>query len=155
MNGRVNIQNQFDLFDKIPVNLNESSYTQATKGLWEETDLSKRFFSMENISVIQHSIITNIKEITKIQIPPQNIDVVKNIMWYYYLDKSANMSNNIDEQINSLNKKILAHCIPGVVASIKSELKYRYDISHMHVPIPRSISTNKKGLINNEFKNFF
>lgn len=155
MNGRVNIQNQFDLFDKIPVNLNESSYTQATKGLWEETDLSKRFFSKENISLIQHSMIANVKNITKIQIPPQNIDVVKNIMWYYYLDKSANMSNNIDEQINSLNKKILAHCIPGIVESIKSELKYRYDISHMHVPIPRSISTNKKGLNNNEFKRFF
>ena len=44
MNGRVNIRNQFDLFDKVPVEIQNSPYTQATKGILEETDLSKDFF---------------------------------------------------------------------------------------------------------------
>ena len=74
---------------------------------------------------------------------------------YYYLDKATNNPKHIDQQLLSLNKYIIAHCMPGIIESIKSELKYRHDISHMHVPIPRSISTTKKGLINNEFKRFF
>ena len=97
----------------------------------------------------------NIKTITNYIIPPQNEDLIKNIMWHYYLEYSAHSLNNIDEQINSLNKKILEHCIPGIIESIKADMKYRYDISHMHVPLTRSIATTKKGLNSNEFKRFF
>lgn len=155
MNGRVNIQNQFDFFDKIPVQTTASAYSCATKGLQEQTDLSKKFFSAENIITIQNAIISNIKQITNYIIPPQNEDIIKNIMWHYYLEFSAHSMNNIEDQINSLNKKILEHCIPGIIESIKADMKYRYDISHMHVPLTRSIATTKKGLISNEFKRFF
>ena len=47
-NGRVTIQNlnQFMLFDKIPINNKTTEYRNPTTGIWEESELSKLFFSI-------------------------------------------------------------------------------------------------------------
>ena len=156
MNGRVNIVNQFDLFDKIPTSVAATPYTDATKGILEESNLSNVFFSAENITEIQKAIIVNVKQLTNYIIPPQNSDIIKNIMWFYYLEFSAHKNNvSIEEQVKSLNKKVLEHSIPGIIESINADVKYRHDISHMHVPMERGIATSKKGLAANEFKTFF
>ena len=86
MNGRINIKNQFDLFDRIPVEVTATPYTNATRGIYEETDLSKTFFSSDNIINLQNAIIGNIKNITEYNIPPQNEDTLKNVMWGVYMD---------------------------------------------------------------------
>lgn len=155
MNGRINIQNQFDLFDKIPLDVTATPYTNATRGMYEETDLSNTFFSAKNIIDLQNAIISNVKQLTEYNIPPQNEDTLKSVMWSVYMDFAAHIPNNIEEQIKSLNRKVLEQCIPGIVEAIKADIKYRYDISHMHTPIAHSISTSNKGLENNEFKTFF
>tara|TARA_B110001469_G_C9337201_1_gene179094 strand:- start:45 stop:512 length:468 start_codon:yes stop_codon:yes gene_type:complete len=155
MNGRINIQNQFDLFDKIPVEVNATPYTNATRGVYEETDLSNSFFSADNISTLQQSIIGNIKAMSDYTIPTQNEHTLKSVMWGVYMEFAAHIPNNIKEQVISLNKKVLNECIPGILEAIKADIKYRYDISHMHTPIAHSISTTNKGLKTNEFKTFF
>lgn len=155
MNGRINIQNQFDLFDKIPVEVKSTAYTNATRGIYEETDLSKTFFSAKNIITLQQAIIGNIKAMTDYTIPAQNEDTLKGVMWGVYMEYAAHIPNNIEKQIFSLNKKVLDQCIPGILEAIKADIKYRYDISHMHTPIAHSISTSNKGLKSNEFKTFF
>lgn len=155
MNGRINIQNQFDLFDKIPVEVTASAYTNATRGIHEETDLSNTFFSAKNIITLQQAIIGNIKAMSDYTIPAQNEDTLKSVMWGVYMEYAAHIPNNIDKQIVSLNKKVLDQCIPGILEAIKADIKYRYDISHMHTPIAHSISTTNKGLKTNEFKTFF
>ena len=155
MNGRINIQNQFDLFDKIPVDVTATPYTNATRGIYEETDLSITFFSAENIINLQKAIISNIKQMTDYTIPAQNEDTLKSVMWGAYMEFAAHIPNKVDEQIKSLNRNVLEQCIPGIVEAIKADIKYRYDISHMHTPIAHSVSTSNKGLQNNEFKTFF
>ena len=155
MNGRINIQNQFELFDKIPLDIKATPYTNATRGIYEETDLSKTFFSTENIITIQKGIISNIKKLTDYTIPVQNEDTVKTIMWNIYMEFACHNPNKIEQQIKALNRKVLEECVPGIVEAVISDIKYRYDISHMHTPIARGISTTNKGLYNNEFKTFF
>lgn len=155
MNGRINIQNQFELFDKIPLDIKATPYTNATRGIYEETDMSKTFFSAENIITIQKGIISNIKEMTDYTIPAQNEDTIKTIMWNIYMEFACHNPTKIDDQIKALNRKVLEDCVPGIVEAIKSDIKYRYDISHMHTPIAHGISTTNKGLYNNEFKTFF
>jgi hypothetical protein len=155
MNGRINLNNQFELFDKIPLTTKPTSYTNATVGLYNENDLSRKFFSSKNIIAIQTAITTNIKQMTDYTVPPQNEELVKNMMWNVYMEFCAHMPDKIDEQIKSLNRKVLEQSIPSIVESIKADIKYRYDISHMHTPIAHSVSTTNKGLKNNEFKTFF
>tara|TARA_Y100000741_G_C18241917_1_gene553986 strand:- start:573 stop:1040 length:468 start_codon:yes stop_codon:yes gene_type:complete len=155
MNGRINIANQFDLFDKIPVEITATPYTNATRGIYEESDLSRSFFSKENISYLQRTMILNVKLLTDYTIPPQNEDTLKGAMWGVYMDFAAHIPNKIGYQIDALNKKVLEQCVPGILEAIKADIKYRYDISHMHTPIAHSISTSNKGLQNNEFKTFF
>lgn len=154
-NGRVNINNQFELFDKIVPNVKPTSYSNATLGVFNPTTLSNKFFSSENIMVIQRAITDNVKQMTDYTIPPQNEDIIKNMMWNVYMEFCAHMPDKIEQQIKSLNQKVLEHCIPGIIESIKADIKYRYDISHMHVPMEHSVSTTNKGLRNNEFKHFF
>ena len=155
MNGRINIQNQFDLFDKIPAEVTATPYTNATRGIYEETDLSVTFFSAANIINLQKAIISNVKQMTDYAIPAQNEDTLKSVMWGVYMELAAHIPNKVEEQIKSLNRNVLEQCIPGIVEAIKADIKYRYDISHMHTPIARSICTSNKGLQNNEFKTFF
>jgi hypothetical protein len=155
MNGRINIQNQFDLFDKIPLEVTATPYTNATRGIYEETDLSTAFFSANNIIALQHAIIGSVKTMTDYTIPPQNENTLKSVMWGVYMEFAAHIPNNVEKQIKSLNKKVLEQCVPGILEAIKSDIKYRYDISHMHTPIAHSVSTSNKGLQNNEFKTFF
>ena len=155
MNGRINIENQFDLFDKIPVEVTATPYTNATRGIYEETELSNTFFSADNIIKIQQGIIGNIKSITDYKIPPQNEDTLKSVLWGVYMEFAAHIPNDVPKQIKALNNKVLEECIPGILEAIKADIKYRYDISHMHTPIAHSVSTSNKGLMNNEFKTFF
>ena len=155
MNGRINIQNQFDLFDKIPLEVTATPYSNATRGVYEETNLSVTFFSAENIINLQKAIISNVKQMTEYNIPAQNEDTLKSVMWGVYMDFAAHNPTKIEEQVKSLNRKVLEQCIPGIVEAIKADIIYRYDISHMHTPIAHSVSTSNKGLQNNEFKTFF
>ena len=59
-NGRVNAKypktsDLFQMYDKIPVN-QCSTFRDPTEGLWDNTDLSKTFFSAENMGIIQNGI---------------------------------------------------------------------------------------------------
>ena len=59
-NGRVDILEPeldtkalFTLYDKMPVNI-PTSFRDATKGEWNESNLSRAFFSRENVQIIQN-----------------------------------------------------------------------------------------------------
>ena len=57
-NGRINIMSPdtkslFKMYDKIPAN-QCVTLRNPTEGLWDDTILSKVFFSRENIQILQH-----------------------------------------------------------------------------------------------------
>ena len=63
-NGRVDIINKtqgpdicnlFAMYDKIPAN-QCATFREPTLGQWDETPLSKAYFSKENIQIIQNGI---------------------------------------------------------------------------------------------------
>ena len=64
-NGRVNILNNnpnsvFNLYDKIPVEQNITSYRNALTGNLEDNMLSKVYFSKGNIIILQNKIIQGV-----------------------------------------------------------------------------------------------
>jgi hypothetical protein len=159
-NGRVNIKSPntsdlFKLFDKIPAN-QCVTFRNPTEGLWNETDLSKAFFSYENIQIIQNGIRAGVYKRSNGQyvVGQQDCDALKIIMRSVFLQHSANQDVDIMYQIIELNEIVLNYCIQQVYSEAQSYLKYIDDASTLVVPIshPVMADNNDRQL---EFKQWF
>jgi hypothetical protein len=143
-NGRVDIlkksspdiKNLFALYDRIP---NEicASLREPTLGLWDETNLSKAFFSKNNIQIIQNGIRSGVYNVSSGQytIGAQDCDALKIIMRSVFLQHAANQSSDITGQVNQLNLIVLDYCIPAVYGEAQSYMKYLYDVSTLATPL--------------------
>lgn len=160
-NGRVDIFNPpkscnvFDLYDKIPAK-QCSTYVNATEGIWNETNLSKTYFSRENIQIIQNAIRRGIYEKSNKQyiIGEQSCDDLKMIMRSIFLQHSKNLPYNIQEQIIELNKIVVKDCINRIYSEARGYMQYIRDASTLVVPIERPVydKIDDKELI---FKSWF
>jgi len=159
-NGRINIKSPntsalFQMYDKIPAN-QCVTFRNATEGLWNETPLSRAFFSQENIQIIQNGIRAGVYNRSNGQyiVGPQDCDSIKIIMRSVFLQYSANQPFNIPQQIEELNKIVLNYCIQQVYSEAQGYMKYIDDASTLVVPIshPVQASNTDRQL---EFKSWF
>lgn len=154
-NGRIDILNKpqpniaklFSMYDKIPAK-QCTTFREATLGQWDETSLSKAFFSQENIQIIQNGIRAGVYEKSNGQylIGPQDCDSLKIIMRSVFLQHSANQNINLTGQIEELNQIVLDYCIHQVYGEAQGYMKYLYDVSTLAVPLatPIMVSQNDK-----------
>ena len=147
-NGRVDIKspdtsNLFAMYDKIPAN-QCVTFRNPTEGLWDETNLSKAFFSHQNIKILQNGIRAGVYHRSNGQyvIGPQDCDSLKIIMRSVYLQYAANQLTNITQQIVELNKIVLNYCIQQVYGEAQGYIKYIDDASTLVVPIAHPIMAN-------------
>jgi Family of unknown function (DUF5761) len=147
-NGRVDIKtpdtsNLFAMYDKIPAN-QCVTFRNPTEGLWDETYLSKAFFSHQNIQIIQNGIRAGVYHRSNGQyvIGPQDCDSLKIIMRSVYLQYAANQPTNITQQIEELNKIVLNYCIQQVYGEAQGYIKYIDDASTLVVPIAHPVMAN-------------
>jgi len=159
-NGRINIKSPntstlFQMYDKIPAN-QCVTFRNATEGLWNETPLSRAFFSQENIQIIQNGIRAGVYNRSNGQyiVGPQDCDSIKIIMRSVFLQYSANQPFNIPQQIEELNKIVLNYCIQQVYSEAQGYIKYIDDASTLVIPIahPVQASNTDRQL---EFKGWF
>ena len=75
-------------------------------------------------------------------IAPQSELQLRIIMRSVYLQYLKNLSTNISQQIQRLNKIVLNESIPTAMSSIKQYLGYRKEVSSLPVPLqhPRYMS---------------
>jgi hypothetical protein len=159
-NGRVDIKTPntsalFSMYDKIPAH-QCSTFRNPTEGLWDDTLLSKAFFSYENIQIIQNGIRAGVYQRSNGQyvIGPQDCDALKVIMRSVYLQNAANQNDHISEQIKALNKLVLNYCIQQVYSEAQGYLKYIDDASTLVVPIAHPIMSDNTDR-ELEFKTWF
>ena len=159
-NGRIDIKspntsNLFQMYDKIPAN-QCVTFRNATEGLWNSTDLSRAFFSIENIQIIQNGIRAGVYNRSNGQytIGQQDCDSLKIVMRSVFLQYSANQPDNITQQIIDLNKIVLEYCIQQVYSEAQGYIKYVSDVSTLVVPIAHPVmsSNNDRQL---ELKSWF
>lgn len=163
-NGRVNLmkgcegpktKDLFAMYDKIPSN-QPSGFREPTLGLWDDTQLSRLFFSKENVIILQNGIRAGVYKMSKSQyvVDNQDIDSLKIIMRSIFLQHSANMVNHITEQIVELNDMVLKYAIKQVYGEAQGYIKYLHDASTMYTPMapPIMSSTSDKQLF---LKTFF
>jgi hypothetical protein len=164
-NGRVDIINRttcpdlsnlFAMYDKIPAN-QCATFREPTLGQWDETSLSKAYFSKENIQIIQNGIRSGVYKKSNRQyiVAPQDCDALKIIMRSVFLQHSANQPNNIPEQIQELNKIVLDYCIFHVYSEAQSYMKYLHDVSTLAVPLATPIVETQKDKNNYRMPNWF
>lgn len=114
------------------------------------TGVSKVFFSIENINLLQRGIRNKILNETNGQfnIGRQKDDELKIVMRSIYFQYSKNLPNNIKEQVLDLNTRVIDWCVPEIISNIKQTQRYIRDISTMPVPLERSVLPSGKGLKN-------
>lgn len=153
-NGRIDIINKtkspdisnlFAMYDKIPAN-QCTTFREPTLGQWDETTLSKAYFSQENIQIIQNGIRSGVYNKSNRQyiVAPQDCDALKIIMRSVFLQHSSNLPNNIPQQIQELNKIVLDYCIFHVYSEAQSYMKYLHDVSSLAVPLAMPIVESQK-----------
>lgn len=147
-NGRVNIKTPntsklFEIYDKIPAH-QCTTFRNPTEGLWNETILSKVFFSQQNIQLLQNGIRVGVynKSNGQYVIGLQDCDTLKIIMRSVYLQNSANLPSNIKQQVEQLNKMVLDYCIQQVYGEAQGYMKYIDDVSTLAVPISHPVMAN-------------
>lgn len=158
-NGRVDIigpkiEDQFAMYDKMPAN-QCVGYRDAMVGNWENTDLSTMFFSGANIQTLQQGIREGVYNMSKgaYNVGNQDCDTLKIIMRSIFLQYSANVANNIQAQINALNKLVLDYSIPQVYGGAQSYMKYCHDASTLVTPLSNPQATSTSQTL--ELKRFF
>ena len=159
-NGRVNILDNapnsvFNLYDKIPVEQNITSYRKALTGNLEDNMLSKVFFSKGNIIILQKKIMKGVYDNSngRFRIGYQDEDTLKIIMRSTYLQNAANNPNNITEQVEALNQIVADYCVPQICSEAQAYINYKNDVSNLAVPIQRPVSTYNNNIL--KLKNFF
>ena len=146
-NGRVNILHNpvsnFHLQDKIHINEGDNFYRTALKGGWETNELSNEYFGVNNIEKLQNDIIQGVLEHSNgsFKIAKQDYDTLKIIMRSIFLQNSKNNDDNINNQIQTLNKMVLGYSIPQIIGEAVGYMKYKRDASVMYTPMTNPVST--------------
>ena len=160
-NGRVDINNKdlnyqntkmlFQMYDQIPCDNKCTEYRNPVEGLWDNTDLSKTFFSKENIQIIQNGIRAGVyhKSNSQYIIGEQDCDTLKIIMRSIFLQYSANQMSNVTEQVGQLNNLVLKYAIHQIFNECIGYNKYISDVSTMWKPIDHPVlaKNNDKELV--------
>ena len=147
LNGRVDATNKSTLnIDRARVKASEHQINVISRNL-DCTEVSKVFFSIDNIDLLQRGIRNKILNDTdgQINISRQSDDELKIIMRSIYFQYGKNSKFNIKEQILDLNTRVLEWSVPEIISNVKQSQKYLQDISTMPVPLERSTLPSKKG----------
>ena len=147
LNGRVDATNKSTLnIDRARVKASEHQINVISRNL-DCTEVSKVFFSIDNIDLLQRGIRNKILNDTdgQINISRQSDDELKIIMRSMYFQYGKNSKYNIKEQILELNTRVLEWSVPEIISNVKQSQKYLQDISTMPVPLERSTLPSKKG----------
>lgn len=120
----------------------------ALKGIQCTSELSKLYFSDENIRRIQRLIKRTIYEKTngqfKLDVDQEQRDVFI-AMRAVYMEHARFLPNQIVRQVKRLNQKVVDEIIPGIMTNIRQDYGYLKEINKPLTPIPLPQNVNNAG----------
>lgn len=156
MSGRVNIEGGTPLFlqEQIPLD-DKTNYFNATKYIFQPSELSNAYFSKENIHQVHNDIKKKVYELSqhKYVIDDQDTDVLKVIMRSIFLQYSKFQFENIKKQIDHLNAMVIDYSSNSIFGEIHGYLKYKEDASNMYTLMDRPVYLHNDNTL--ELKTFF
>ncbi len=155
MNGRVNLSATPSAGGHAEVpgfahrtTVEDSFATDALRGNWEVTPLAKAFFSRSNVQTLQNLIRKQVYDKSgpkKYVIDDQSVDELTIIMRTMYLQYAQNLPYDIPGQVGRLNELCANWAVPHIMSTIDHYNYYLNDISHMPVPLARSVHLSSAG----------
>ena len=104
------------------------------------------FFSKSNVDKIQEKIKEIILETLNVKLTSnQNTESLLMVMRYIYLQEGKFLKYKIEEQVETLNNKLLEVIIPDISTGVKQQLGYIKYINEPLNPIDRPFSDSVKG----------
>ena len=104
------------------------------------------FFSKSNVDKIQEKIKEIILETLNVKLTSnQNTESLLMVMRYIYLQEGRFLNYRIEEQVETLNNKLLELIIPDISTGVKQQLGYIKYINEPLNPIDRPFSDSVKG----------
>lgn len=146
--GRIDLGNcvskPFQLYENLNIE-NKEKYSQT--GNQQKSKLSNLFYSQANIDYLQNQIIKQIYEKTdgKYTVTKQNEDELVIIMKSLFLQYARNNDNDLQYQIDELNKLVLDYSVNNVYVNLLQYLKYIEDITKEQVIMDRPQNVDVKG----------
>jgi len=133
----------------------ENAGTEGVRGNLERTVLNQTFFSSPNFQIIQNGIRKNVFDYTGVIIDPVGSDDLFMVMRAIYLQYGRNLPTQIASQIAELDDRVVAYCVPKIVAEINMYKYYLKDISTLPVQIQQPVNVSSAGTRSLPFKPFF
>lgn len=127
----------------------------AMKHIFQNTQLSVLYFSSKNIQIIENAIKAGVYHMSNNThiIDTQDRDQLHVIMRAIFLQESFNQPDHLTNQIEVLNSRVIAYCVPRIYSEILSYIQYKKDISTLVVPLANPAYYHKDTTV--EFKRFF
>lgn len=153
-NGRVNVLEpedpnaKFNMFERVAKkNKGGSVYQDALRGFFEPNDLSKLFFSADNVKALQEGMRDGVSSLSAghYVVPPQNEDALTIIMRSTFMNH-ANFYPTVSaaDQVAELNKRVLDYAVPQLFSSAQSYEKYLIDQSTLVVPLSQPLNHDRE-----------
>ena len=137
------------------VNAPSNAGMEGVRGNLERTTLNQAFFSSPNFQIIQNGIRKNTFDHTGTIIDPVGADDLFMVMRAIYLQYGRNIPDRIAEQIDELNQRVIAYCVPKIVAEVNMYKYYLKDISTLPVQLNQPVNVSSAGTRSLPFKPFF
>jgi hypothetical protein len=145
-NGNINFSME-SREEYTPYNTSNLANT-VLRGIIEDNELSRLFFSEENMNRIQKKLKVVVYERSqgkfKLEEDQDQSDLVV-VMRYIYLDFCKNLPTQLIRQVKLLNDKTVEYIVPDLLTNIKQYYGYIRDISQPITPIMRPMGTTNAG----------
>jgi hypothetical protein len=117
--------------------------TDATKGILEETYVTKLFFSPINVNAIQDSLRYYIFQSTGNEISRQSDEQLYIIMRSIALQFGNFVTPDPVKEVKRLNIKVISKCLDDINTELKQYKKYIQDVGTLPVPLDNPHYANK------------
>lgn len=120
---------------------------KALTNIQSGSELSKLFFSDENMRRLQRGIKAEVFKRTKgtfkLEVDQEQRELFI-VMRAVYLNEGRFLDNNIVRQCKRLNEKVIIECVPDIITAIKQNYGYLKEINRNPPPIARPLNVNNK-----------
>ena len=120
----------------------------ALKGIQCTSELSKTFFSYQNIQRIQRNIKKTVfdKTMGKYRLDvDQDFDELTIIMRAVFIEYGRYLPTQIVRQVKKLNDRVVQEVVPDIIVNIKQYYGYLADITTRPTPIPLPVNVSNAG----------
>jgi len=121
----------FQMFQENSSQNSARDYKSSLSGIHEKNELNQAFFDHSNVTLLQNLIKSRVlqKSGGKFQIGNQSEEQLTIIMRSIYLQHGKNLPDNIRQQVDDLNEKVVSESVRIILVNIQAYIGYVRDVN--------------------------